>query len=46
VTLGVFGGGAAVIGGVTPRRAIFSQTKKHDVGHMLSQFREGKLLEY
>lgn len=46
VTLGGFGGEAAVIGGVTPRRAIFSQTKRHDVGRMLSQSREGKLLEY
>jgi len=46
VFVGVFGGGAAVIGGVTPRRAIFSQTKRHDVGGMLSQLRKSKLLEY
>jgi hypothetical protein len=42
---GRVGGGAAVIGGVTPR-SIFSQRQRHDVGGMLSQLRESKLLEY
>jgi hypothetical protein len=43
----VFGGGeAAVIGGVTPRRAIFSQRQRYDVGRMLSQLQESNKLEY